>query len=91
MRVGALGNRLPLFTRTGRDRLKDEDDNKSRIQIPDGWNDDYWLGRPVWTGYCRWSELIDGTLTLEDLMDMHRSMNLKDYLAQQANKTENKE
>jgi hypothetical protein len=57
-----------------------EEDDDGGIQIPDGWSVDYWLGRPVWAGMCRWSDLCDGTLSMIDLMDMHRSLNLKEWL-----------
>jgi hypothetical protein len=35
---------------------------------------------------CSWVELGDGSLTMADLMDMHRSLNLKDYLTATAEK-----
>jgi hypothetical protein len=33
---------------------------------------------------CSWSEIADGTIDLKMLMDMHRSLNLRDYIEQEA-------
>ena len=54
------------------------------VSIPDGWEVDYWLGRPVWNKLCTWPDLEDGTVDLKMLMDMHRSLNLRDYIETEA-------
>jgi len=38
---------------------------------------------------CSWRELRDGSLTLSDLIDMHRSLNLKGHLEAEQTKLEN--
>lgn len=32
---------------------------------------------------CTWGQLIDGTLTVKDLMEMHRNLNLKEWIDEQ--------
>ena len=61
-------------------------DVRGGIQIPDGWEVDYWLGRPVWNKLCTWPDLEDGTVDLKMLMDMHRSLNLRDHIETEARK-----
>ena len=56
------------------------------VAIPSNWEIDYWLGRPVWAGFCTWPELKNGSLTIPDLLQMHRSLNLKEYLEKEAHK-----
>lgn len=40
----------------------------------------------MWAGMCSYAELCDGSLTVIELMEMHRSLNLKDHLEAQARK-----
>lgn len=42
------------------------------------------LGRPVWEGMCSWPDLTNGTVTLVELIDMHRSLNLREHIKEQA-------
>ena len=48
------------------------------------------MSRPVWAGICKWTELLDGSLTIKDLLDMHRSLNLRDHLEKLAYEQERK-
>ena len=54
------------------------------VPIPDGWEIEYWLGRPVWNGMCTMVQIEDGTVDLKMLMDMHKSLNLRDYIEKEA-------
>lgn len=38
---------------------------------------------------CTWAQLGDGSLAMTDLMEMHRSLNLKDYLEVTAREVSN--
>lgn len=69
-----------FFAKNGRLNPMVQLEGEVGIPIPDGWVDDYWLGRPVWAGMCRWPDLCNGNVTMIELIDMHRSLNLKDYL-----------
>jgi len=84
-----MGVRPRFFSAVG--RLSPEDQVGRGIPIPNGWTDDYWLGRPVWAGMCSWVDLCNGNVTMIELMEMHRSLNLKGYLeAEEYKMMENK-
>ena len=60
-------------------------DDKSEIwggsgesTIPQEWIGTWFLSRPVWEGLCTWTDL--DRITMSELMEMHKSLNLKDYL-----------
>ena len=60
------------------ERLKQPVENDiTGIPVPEGWQEDYWLGRPVWLGMCQWKDYYE--LNISDLIDMHRSLNLKQF------------
>ena len=86
-----MGVRPRFFTRLGElrpvieDEFDEDSDGKS-VKLPDGWTADYWLGRPVWHRMCSYKDLCDGSLNMVDLMDMHRSINLREYLESKSRK-----
>lgn len=84
-----LGVRERFFSAGGALHPDDEDCGQG-VAIPDGWSEDYWLGRPVWNGMCSWVALGDGSLTLLDVIQMHRSLNLREWLEMKMRETVNK-
>jgi len=81
--MGIMGASKPFFARIG-SLYPDNDQPGDGIPIPEGWTSDYWLGRVVWAGLCSYTDLCDGSLNMNDLMDLHRSLNLRDYLERKA-------
>ena len=79
-----MGVRQGFFSSTGRDRPECDRGSADGFPIPEEWTIDYWLGRPIWNRYCTWNQLSDGSLSLKDLMEMHRNINLKDWLEYQS-------
>lgn len=49
------------------------------VSAPEGWSQTAFFGRLVIEGLCRYESLKDGTLTLDDVFEMHRMLDLKIY------------
>jgi len=84
MGIGGAG--IPLFVRIREIGISPDQgtEREDGVPIPDGWLNDYFLGRPTWEGLCKWSDLCDGTLTIDDVVSMHRILNLKEYLERES-------
>ena len=50
------------------------------VPVPKGWETVSFFSRLTTNGMCAHDKLIDGTLSLKDVFDMHRQLDFKDYV-----------
>lgn len=49
------------------------------VTVPDGWSKASFFGRLVTEGMCSYDKLVDGTLSANDVFEMHRMLDFKLY------------
>lgn len=53
-------------------------------KTPNGWSKIAFFGRLINAGHCTFDKLVDGTITLEHVFEMHRMLDLQDYYIHKA-------
>ncbi len=59
--------------------------------IPEGFEGDAFFERVLSAQYCTYDKLADGTLSIQDVFDMHSKLDLRDYMSIKARERAQKE
>lgn len=71
---------LRRFFRDARQGLEHQGARRATVEIPDGWEADYLIGRLVLAGLATWKDLRDGAYDWADIWQMHDFLNMRDWL-----------